>query len=328
MRAVLFDRHGDYSELKLVTRDRPLPSAGELLVRVTVAAVNPVDSTIRLGRFPAAKPPPLVLGQEACGVVVGGADSLLPEETRVLVRGGFGTVRDGTWQEFVAAPPEQLFTVSDRLDDAGVAASGSGYLAAALALKSAGFEPGMSVLALGFGGAVGNAAYQLARARGATRVIGTVGSHAKAELAGSLGFGDVIDLSTESVGDGVARITGGTGIDIAVDPVGGAITGAALRSLADGGTLVALGYVAGTQAEINLQDMVRRRARIQAVALGREPATSVRALYDEMREEFSRGLIRPVVARTFPLDQAAEAQRFLDEERPFGKVVLKVAQEP
>ena len=91
MRAVLFDRYGDYSELRLVTRDRPLPSAGELLVHVTVAAVNPIDSTIRLGRFPAAKPPPLVLGQEACGVVVGGADSVLTEGTRVLVRGGFGT---------------------------------------------------------------------------------------------------------------------------------------------------------------------------------------------------------------------------------------------
>jgi NADPH:quinone reductase len=328
MRAVLFDRYGDYSELKLVTRDRPLPSAGEVLVRVTVAAVNPIDSTIRLGRFPAAKPPPLVLGQEACGVVVGGADSRLPEGTRVLVRDGFGTMRDGTWQEFVAARPEQLFTVSDRLDDAEVAASGSGYLAAALALKSAGFELGKTVLALGVGGAVGNAVYQLGRARGAARVIGTVGSHAKAALARSLGVEDVIDLSTESVADGVARLTGGAGVDIVVDPIGGAITGAALRSLADGGTLVALGYVAGTQAEINLQDMVRRRAQIHAVALGREPAMSVRALYDEMREEFSRSLIRPVVARTFPLDQAGEAQRFLDEERPFGKVVLKVAQEP
>jgi NADPH2:quinone reductase len=323
MRAVTFDRYGDYDELKLVTRDRPLPAAGELLVRVTFAAVNPIDSTIRSGRFIGGKPPPLIPGQEACGVVVAGVDGVA-EGTRVLVRGGFGMVSDGTWAEFVTARTDQVLRAPERLDDASVAACGSGYLAAALALDRGGFSPGNSVLSLGAGGAVGNATYQLARARGATIVIGTVGSTAKAELAQSQGFANIIDLSKEKLEEGVARLTGGRGVDLIVDTIGGAMTGTALKTLADDSTLVALGYVAGPLAEINLQDLVRRRGRIQAVGLGRMPVDFVRGLFESMRNEFERGDLRPVVARSFPLEQAAEAQRFLDQERPFGKVVLQI----
>ncbi len=324
MRAVMIHRFGDYDELQLVAKDRPVPDAGELLIRVTVAAVNPIDSTIRSGRFPGAKPPPLIPGQEACGVVVVGVDGV-PEGTRVLVRGGFGTVRDGTWAEFVTARTDQVLLAPAGLDDASVATCGSGFLAAALALNRGAFAPGNSVLALGAGGAVGNAVYQLARARGATIVIGTVGSTAKAELARSQGFENIIDLSKEKLEDGIARLIGSRGVDLIVDPIGGAMTGAALRTLADDGTLVVLGYVAGPLAEINLQDLVRRRGRIQGVGLGRMPVDFIRGLFESMRTEFEQGRLRPVVAQSFPLEQAADAQRFLDEERPYGKVVLQVA---
>lgn len=323
MRAIQFDRYGDYAELKLVARDQPAPEPGELLIRVTVAAVNPIDSTIRAGRFTGAKPPPLVPGQEACGVVVVGVDGV-PEGARVLVRGGFGIVRDGTWEEFVTARPDQVLPAPRGLDDPSVAAAGSGYLAAALALERGGFASGASVLALGVGGAVGNATYQLSLARAASIVIGAVGSTAKAEIARSLGLKNVIDLSTEKLEEGVARLTGGKGVDLVVDTIGGSVTGAALKTLADDATLVALGYVAGPIAEINLQDLVRRRGRIQAVGLGRMPVDFVRGLFESMREEFERGALRPLVARSFPLEEAAEAQRFLDQERPFGKVVLQV----
>lgn len=323
MRAIRLDRFGDYAELKLVTVGRPEPSTGELLIRVTVAAVNPIDSTIRSGRFAGAKEPPLVPGQEACGVVVSGADGVA-KGARVLVRGGFGTVRDGTWAEYVTARPDQVLLAPAKLDDASVAAAGSGYLAAALAFDRGGFAPGINVLALGAGGAVGNAAYQLARARGAGRVIGTVGSTRKADYARSHGFESVIDLSEESLGDGVARLTDGKGVHLVVDTVGGSTTCAALKTLADDGTLVALGYVAGPQAEINLQDLVRRRGRIQAVGLARMPAEFVRGLFESMRAEFERGDLKPVVARTYGLQEAAEAQRFLDQDRPFGKVLLQI----
>ena len=78
-------------------------------------------------------------------------------------------------------------------------------------------------------------------------------------------------------------------------------------------------------AEINLQDLVRRRGRIQAVGLARMPAEYVRGLYESMRSEFSTAALRPVISRSFPLDEAAEAQRYLDQDRPFGKVLLQIA---
>jgi NADPH:quinone reductase len=325
MRAVRLDRYGDYSELKLVTVPTPGPTDDELLIQVRVAAVNPIDSTIRLGLFSGAKQAPLVPGQEASGVVIANATNDYPVGTRVLVRGGYGIVRDGTWQEFVTALPNQILRAPRGLDDATVAATGSGYLAAALALDRAGFAAGKSVLALGVGGAVGNAAYQLARARGASVVIGTAGSTAKAELARSLGFDSIIDLSTESLEEASTKLTNGRGVDIVVDSLGGPITSHALKTLANDGTLIALGYVAGASTEINLQDMVRRRAAILAVGLARMPPDSVHTLYESMRQEFETHALRPRVARSFPLEEAAEAQRFLDQDRPFGKVVLQVS---
>jgi NADPH2:quinone reductase len=305
----------------------PLPADDELLIQVRVAAVNPIDSTIRLGRFAGAKQPPLVPGQEASGVVAANATKEFPVGARVLVRGGYGIARDGTWQEFVTARPDQVLRAPRGLDDATVAATGSGYLAAALALDRAGFATGKSVLALGVGGAVGNATYQQARARGASLVIGTAGSTAKASLARSLGFDPVVDLSTESLEEAIATMTDGRGVDIIVDSLGGPITTKALKTLATDGTLIALGYIAGASTEINLQDMVRRRAAILAVGLARMPPDSVRALYESMRQGFESGALVPRVARVFPLDEAAEAQRYLDHERPFGKVVLQVSSE-
>ena len=327
MRAVRLDRYGDYSELKSVMVPTPQPADDELLIRVRVAAVNPIDSTIRLGRFSGAKQPPLVPGQEASGVVTANATPDFPLGTRVLVRGGYGIARDGTWQEFVTAGPNQILRAPRGLDDAALAATGSGYLAAALALGRAGFAADKSVLALGVGGAVGNATYQLARARGASIVIGTAGSTAKAELARSLGFNPVVDLSTESLEEVTTKLTEGRGVDIVVDSLGGPITSQALKTLASDGALVALGYVAGASTEINLQDMVRRRGAILAVGLARMPPDSVRALYESMRQEFESGALAPRVARTFPLEEAADAQRFLDHDRPFGKVVLQVSSE-
>ena len=112
-------------------------------------------------------------------------------------------------------------------------------------LAQAGFKPGMRVLAPGIGGSVGNAVYQFARAQGAGKVISTAGSASKAAQARDLGFEDVIDLTAEGLGEGANRITGGTGVDIVIDGIGGTVPSEALRALSSGGTLITLGYSAG-----------------------------------------------------------------------------------
>lgn len=323
MRAVRFERFGDYGELGLAEVARPEPADGQALIGMRAAAVNPLDDTVRRGYFSMAKEPPLVLGNEGTGVVAEPGGSGLAEGTRVMFGGTYGVLRDGTWQEYVAADARDLVPVPESLGDAEAAGVPEAWLTAQLALRAAGgFEAGRSVLAPAVGGSVGNAAVQLARAQGASRVITSAGSTAKAEKARAMGYEDVVDLSRETLSAGVARLTDGAGVDLAINGVGGALTGEALASLAQGGTMVAVGYSAGTEATVNLLDLIVKTSRVVGFNLFSQPPEAVAQAYGAVLGLISKGRVGPVVARTFPLEEAAEAQRHLIEDRPFGKVVL------
>src|SRR5260370_5453508 len=125
----------------------------------------------------------------------------------------------------------------------------------------------MAVVAPAIGGSVGNAADQLARAQGGSRVISTAGSAAKARSARELGFDDVIDLTSEGLADGVRRITAGRGADIVIDSVVGTVTGEALSSLGLGGVLLTLGYSAGRKTTIYATDLIWKGARMAGFSL-------------------------------------------------------------
>jgi len=287
------------------------------------APVNPLDDVVRAGQFPLAKRPPLVLGDEGVGVVIEPGSSSFAPGTRVMVSGPYGVLQDGTWQEYLLAQPRELAPVPDGLSDAAAAGVPIAYLTAQLALTVAGgFVPGKSVLVPGVGGAVGNAAVQLAGAQGAARVITSAGSNHKAEQARAAGYVDVINLTHESLSAGVARLTGGAGVDVAIDSIGGHLTGEALASLGQGGTLVTLGYPAGTRASMNVTDLIWKATRVVGFNLFVQQPETVGEAYTAILSLLADRRIKPLVARTFPLDEAAAAQRYLKEERPFGKVVL------
>jgi NADPH2:quinone reductase len=186
----------------------------------------------------------------------------------------------------------------------------------------AGFNPGKTVLAPAIGGSVGNAVYQLARAQGASKVISTASSAAKAARAHELGFDDVIDLSAEGLADGVRRITTGRGADIAIDSVGGVVTGDALGGLGLGGVLIVLGYSAGRKASIDLTDLIWKGARMSGFSLFAQPPAVITAAWREIIELILGGSVKPIVERVYPFSQAGEALRHLIEDRPFGKVVV------
>ena len=152
MKAISFERYGYYDQLRLKEVPAPEPADGEVLVRMTAAAVNPLDHTVRLGYFPRAKEPPLVLGNEGVGIVERPGASGLEEGTRVMMTGTYGVTRDGTWQEYVATGAGEVVPVPDGLTDAEAAAVPVAYLTARIALKVGGFSPGQSVLAPGVGG--------------------------------------------------------------------------------------------------------------------------------------------------------------------------------
>jgi NADPH2:quinone reductase len=319
MRAESF---GGYPDLKLVDLPRPVPSEGQLLVRMTAAGVTPLDHTILTGHFPLSTAP-LVLGNEGAGVIEGG-DADFPDGTRVLFFGPFGVFENGTYSDYVAVPKDLLFRTPDNIEDAAAAGLPVAYLTAYIALMNAGFEAGKIVLAPAIGGSVGNAVTQLARALGAKHAISSTTSHAKAEEAKALGFSDVIDLTAEGLADGVNRITGNYGADIVIDAIGGKILSEALTILAQGGSLTTLGYAGGQDSTINVTNLIWKVASIKGFLLFTESIATRSAAWSAIAKLLASGQVKPIVAKTFALEDAADALWHLIHERPLGRVILTI----
>jgi NADPH2:quinone reductase len=198
------------------------------------------------------------------------------------------------------------------------------YLTAQMALTLAGFHAGKTVLAPAIGGSVGNAVTQLARALGAKHAISSTTNRAKAEQAKALGFNDVIDISSEKLGDGVRRLTGGHGADIVIDGIGGDVLSESLGALAMGGSLTTLGYAGGRKATIDVTNLIWQRASIKSFILFAQPQEAWADAWNVIVRLLQSGAIKPIVAKTFPLAKAVDALRYLVEGRPFGRVVLTI----
>jgi NADPH2:quinone reductase len=329
MKAIQFKEYGAYDTLKVVDLDIPELQEGQLLVKINVAAVNPVDNTVRKGLIPQAKKPPMILGNEAAGVVVKG-NSEFAAGTRVIISSfnpdglGRGIISDGTWQEYLALYPQEVIRTPDNVSDEEAATFPVAYFSAQVSLNKGDFTSSKSVLALGAGGAVGNAVIQLSRAYGSPLVITTAGSTQKATAARAAGIENVIDLSQETISEGVSRITGGKGVDLVIDSIGGNLTGDALHSLARNGILVTIGYSAGTQFTASMTDFVWRGLQMRGQSLsGWFSAEEQKQVWDQLLPLLAGGKIKPIIAKVFDIADVAEAQRYLIEDRPFGKVLLK-----
>jgi NADPH:quinone reductase len=242
----------------------------------------------------------------------------------VMFWGTYGAFEDGTYCEWIAVRKEDLCLIPDNVDDASAAGIPVAYLTAQVALTLADFRPGKAVLAPAIGGSVGNAVTQLARALGAKHSISSTTNHAKAERAKALGFNEVIDTSLEKLGDGVRRVTDGYGADIIIDGIGGEVLSDALKALATGGSLTTLGYSASRKTTIDVTDLIVPQASIRSLNMFRQPKTTVAEAWKVIVSLLQSGAIKPIVAKTFPLADAAEALRYLVEDRPFGRVVLTV----
>jgi NADPH2:quinone reductase len=311
--------------LELVNLPKPEVSNGKVLVRMTAAGVTPLDHTILSGQYPKAKAP-LVLGNEGAGVVEEGGGTEFPAGSRVMFTGLYGVSEDGTYSEYLAVRKQHLCLIPEGIDEVSAAGIPVAYLTAQMALSLAGFQAGKTVLAPAIGGSVGNAVTQLARALGAKHAISSTTNHKKAEQAKALGFDEVIDLSGETLSGGVRRITDGYGADIVIDAIGGEILGEALSALAAGGTLTTLGYSAGRKATIDVTDLIWKRATMRSFALLAQPPAAWKEAWNTIVPLLQSGGARPIVAKTFPLAEASDALRYLMEDRPFGRVVLTMAQ--
>jgi NADPH:quinone reductase len=317
------EQFSGYEALKLVELPKPTASDGRVLLRITAAGVTPLDHTILSGNFHTTKVP-LVLGNEGAGVVGEGGGTDFPVGSRVMFWGAYGASEDGTYSEWIAVRKEDLCLIPDGVDDISAAGIPVAYLTAQVALTLAGFRPGKTVLAPAIGGSVGNAVTQLARALGAKHAISSTTNHAKAERAKALGFNEVIDTSLEKLGDGVRRITDGYGADIVIDGIGGEVLSEALKALAWGGSLTTLGYSASRKATIEVTDLIVPQTSIRGLNMFAQPKTAVTDAWKAIVSLLQSGAIKPIVAKTFPLVEAADALRYLVEGRPFGRVILTI----
>src|SRR5277367_225804 len=323
MRAMRAEGFRGYQDLKLVDVPKPNLSDGRVLVKITAAGVTPLEHTILLGGHPRARAP-LVLGSEGAGVVEDANGSEFSAGARVMFAGLYGVTEDGAYSEYLAVRKENISLIPGNIDDVSAAGIPVAYLTAHMALTLSGFQAGKTVLSPAIGGSVGNAVTQLVRALGARHAMSTTTSHTKAEQARTLGFDEVIDLSTERLGDGVRRITGGYGSDIVIDAIGGDLLGEALGTLATGGSLTTLGYSAGCKSTIDVTDLIWKRASIRSFSLFAQSPEMWRTTWAAIFRLLKSGPIKPIVARTFALEDAAEALRYQIEGRPFGRVILTV----
>ena len=336
MRQVVIPRHGPPEVLELRESPDPVPGEGEVRIRVRAIGINFADILARLGLYPDAPKLPCVPGYEVAGRIDGIGASVvgLHDGDRVVA-----LTRFGGYADVVTVPAKQVFHLPDALSDSEAAAVPVNYLTAALALyRMAALTPGESVLIHNAGGGVGIAATQLARLRRAT-VIGTA-SAVKHDALRGFGVEHSIDYRTADVVQAVREITNGRGVDVILDPIGGRSFVASYRMLAPLGRLIMFGLSAAAPGErrslwraftawratprFDPLSLINRNRGVFGLHAGHlwDERRQLAPLMDMLVTELRASRLAPVVARTFPLERAADAHRFIQSRHNIGKVVL------
>src|SRR5215813_13227381 len=261
MQAIQIQSHGGLEVLRVTTLPDPRPGADEALVRIKASAVNALDGIVRMGNFPIAKEPPLILGEEATGIVEQDGPGFKGGEGVIVYGGGLGVFRNGTWAEVVAVPASSLRRLPDGISfEEGAALTNVGVTAYG-ALRTAELKAGETLVVLGATGGVGSAGVQIGKAIGA-RVIAVVSTAGKAVRLQTLGADHVVALSDGPLAEQVQRLTERKGADVVLDTVGGDVTGQAVSGLASFGRVVHLGYSAGARLTLDSLDLISKPSTI------------------------------------------------------------------
>jgi tumor protein p53-inducible protein 3 len=325
MKAVLIDRPGDETVLRLGEAPEPTLGAGELRLRVAATAVNRADLLQRQGMYP---PPPgasPILGLECAGTVLevgeGVAGWRVGDRAMALLAGG-------GYAEQVVVDAGSALHVPQRLSLEEAAAVPEVFLTAYLNLFEVGALPeGGAALVHGGGSGVGTASIQLVKAAGA-RVLVTAGSEEKCARCLELGADVAIDYRKEEFPARVREATGGRGVDVVLDSIGAQYFEGNLGCLALGGRLVLIGLMGGAKVEANLAVLLAKRLHVVGSTLRTrtvaEKAAIAAAFERRFGADLASGRVRPIVDRVLPLEQVADAHRSMKASEHFGKIVLKV----
>lgn len=322
MRTIQITSYDGPSALQLVEAERPSAGPGQVLIEVRAAGVAFPELLQSRGQYQLKPPLPFVPGAEISGIVAEApADSGFSIGDRVAaltIVGGFA--------EFAVADAGMTFALPANVSFEQGAAFLFNYLTVEFALGHRGqLTAGESVLVHGAAGGIGTAAIQLAQALGASAVIGVVSSPEKAAIAIAAGADHTVLV--DGFKDAVANLTGGRGVDIVVDPVGGDRFTDSLRSLAPDGRLLVIGFTAGDIPTVQVNRLLLNNIAVIGVGWGAflmKNAGFAAGQWAKLEPLLVSGQLAPTVGSTFPLERAGEALNEIAERRALGKVVLTV----
>jgi putative PIG3 family NAD(P)H quinone oxidoreductase len=326
MRAIVITKPGGPEVLALRDIPTPAPQRGEARVRVRATAVNRADLLQRMGFYPAPPDAPRdIPGLEYAGEVDAIGDGVTAVKVGDRV---FGLVGGGSYAEQLVAPERTIVRVPEGLSFAEAASIPEAFVTAYDAMVSqARLAAGETVLIHAAGSGVGTAAVQIARSIGAFS-IGTARTAGKLDRARPMGLGEMVVAEGGKFAEQVMKITGGRGVDVVLDLVGGPYVTEAFACIAPKARIVVVGLLAGSQAEIDLRLLLHKRATLQGTVLRARPLeekiAAANLLARHLAPLFATRLLEPVIDRSLPLTQAEAAHRYMASNEGFGKVVLEV----
>jgi NADPH2:quinone reductase len=325
MRAIEITQPGPPDVLQLCERPIPTLKPGEVLIKVHAAGVNRPDVLQRLGRYPVPPGASDLPGLEVAGEIVDGdlAGSQFKRGDMVCA-----LVQGGGYAEYCAAPLGQCLPLPAGLTPLEAASLPETFFTVwSNVFDRSRLSANETLLVQGGTSGIGVTAIQLATALG-HRVFATAGSDEKCRACEALGAERGINYRTEDFAQVVKELTGGKGVDVILDMVGGDYLPREIDCLADDGRIGLIALLGGAKANLDLGQVLRRRLSISGSTLRPRPVEFKAAIAARLQEVvwplIEQGKVRPVIFRTFPLEQAAEAHALMESSTHVGKIMLKV----
>ena len=322
MKAVVCRQWGPPESLRIEEQEPLIAEPGKVVVSVRAAGVNFPDTLIIQNRYQHKPPLPFSPGSEVAGIVktIGAGVAEWKPGDRVIAQTTYGG-----FAEEVVAEPGQLIALPEGVDYPQAATLGLAYGTSYYGLIARGkLQAGETLLVLGASGGVGIAAIEIGKILGA-RVVACASSEAKLAVCRDHGADETINYASEDMRARVKAITGGKGVDVVYDPVGGPFSEPALRDMAWGGRFLVVGFAAGDIPKIPLNLPLIKGCSIVGVwwgAFAKRDWTQHRANIAQLGRWHAEGKIRPHISATYPLERAADALNALAQRGVTGKVVL------
>jgi NADPH2:quinone reductase len=323
MRAVEISSPGGPEVLRPRDLPKPTPQPNEIVVKVAAAGVNRPDVLQRMGRYPVPPGASPLPGLEIAGEVaeVGASAKLFKPGDKVCA-----LANGGGYAEYCAVPETQALPVPKNLSLVEAASLPETFFTVWSNVYDRGrLASGESLLVQGGTSGIGVSAIQMAAATG-NRVFATAGSDEKCAACVRLGATAAFNYRTQDWEAELKKATGGKGVDVILDMVGGDYVARELKCLADEGRLVFIAFLRGPKAELDINQVMQRRLSITGSTLRPRPAAFKGAIAASLREKIwpliEAGRIKPVIYRTFPLEQAGEAHKLMESSQHVGKIVL------